>query len=57
MRVKFSTNLWATDFEIGLLLNFGPKPEFKRFLLDNQHKKIRVHPCESVVSTEERANR
>jgi len=42
--------LRATDFETGLLLNFGPKPQFKRFLLDNQHKKIRVYPCESVVS-------
>ena len=32
-----------------LLLNFGAKPEFKRFLFDNEHKKIRIAPCESVV--------
>ena len=24
--------LKATDFKVGLLLNFGPKPEFKRFV-------------------------
>jgi GxxExxY protein len=41
--------LQATSMEVALLLNFGPKPQFKRFLLDNQKKKIRVHPCESVV--------
>jgi GxxExxY protein len=43
--------LRATDFEVGLLLNFGPKPQFKRFLLDNNKKKIRVNPCESVVDS------
>jgi GxxExxY protein len=43
--------LRATDFEVGLLLNFGPKPHFKRFLLDNHQKKVRVHPCESVVES------
>jgi GxxExxY protein len=47
--------LRATDFEIGLLFNFGPKPQFKRFLLDNQQKTIRVHPCESVVESWEAA--
>jgi GxxExxY protein len=30
--------LRATDIEIGLLLNFGPKPEFKRLLFDNARK-------------------
>ena len=43
--------LKATTIEVGFLLNFGPKPEFKRFMLDNQQKKIRVNPCESVVSS------
>ena len=42
--------LKSTQIEVGFLLNFGTKPEFKRFLLDNEQKKIRVHPCESVVS-------
>ena len=30
--------LRATDVEVGLLLNFGPKPEFKRLLFDNSRK-------------------
>jgi GxxExxY protein len=43
--------LRATSLEVGLLFNFGPKPQFKRFLLDNQQKQIRVHPCKSVVGS------
>ena len=43
--------LRATDFEVGLLLNFGPKPQFKSFLLDNKQKRIRLYPCESVVGS------
>lgn len=31
--------LKATDKEVGLLLNFGPKPTFKRFYFDNPRKK------------------
>jgi GxxExxY protein len=42
--------LKATALEVALLLNFGGKPEFKRFVLDNEEKKIRVVPRESVVS-------
>ena len=42
--------LKATPLEVGFLLNFGPKPEFKRFVFDNEEKRIRVIPCESVVS-------
>jgi GxxExxY protein len=30
--------LKATDIEIGLLLNFGIKPEFRRLLFDNPRK-------------------
>jgi GxxExxY protein len=30
--------LKATDFEVGLLLNFGKKPEFKRRIFSNSHK-------------------
>ncbi|MCK4357922.1 MAG: GxxExxY protein [Candidatus Cloacimonetes bacterium] len=33
--------LKATNIEIGLLLNFGTKPEFKRFIYDNYRKNIR----------------
>jgi GxxExxY protein len=36
--------LRATDFEIGLIMNFGPKPEFRRMLFDNQRKLLREMP-------------
>src|SRR6185369_10586335 len=32
--------LRATTIEVGLLLNFGPKPEFKRLAFDNSRKRI-----------------
>ena len=32
--------LRATEIEVGLLLNFGPRPEFKRVAYDNSRKKI-----------------
>ena len=35
--------LRATDIEVGLLLNFGPKPHFKRFVFENSRKGIRVY--------------
>jgi GxxExxY protein len=44
-------HLRATTIEVALLFNFGPQPQFKRFLLDNQPKKIRLYPCESVVES------
>lgn len=30
--------LKATPYEVGLLLNFGPKPEHRRLILDNSRK-------------------
>ncbi len=33
--------LKATDKEVGLLLNFGKKPEFKRKIFENEYKKLR----------------
>jgi GxxExxY protein len=30
--------LRATPYEVGLLLNFGPKPEFRRRVMDNSRK-------------------
>jgi GxxExxY protein len=33
--------LRATEIEIGLLMNFGPKPEFRRFIYDNERKSRR----------------
>ena len=34
--------LRATNIEVALLLNFGPKPQFRRFVFDNLRKGIRV---------------
>ena len=41
--------LRATDIEVGLLLNFGPEPEFKRVVFDNNRKGIRVDLRKSAV--------
>jgi GxxExxY protein len=41
--------LRATEVEVGLLLNFGVRPQFRRLLFDNERKKIRENPCESVA--------
>ena len=37
--------LRATEIEIGLLLNFGVRPEIKRKIFDNPRKKIRENLC------------
>lgn len=36
--------LRATEIEVGLLLNFGNKPEFKRLVFDNRRKKPFSNP-------------
>jgi len=41
--------LRATEVEVGLLLNFGIRPQFRRLLFDNERKKIGENPCESVA--------
>jgi GxxExxY protein len=41
--------LRATEIEVGLLLNFGLKPDFKRLIFDNPRKAIRGNPCLSVA--------
>jgi GxxExxY protein len=41
--------LKSTDIEVGLLLNFGLKPQFRRLLFDNERKKISENPCKSVA--------
>lgn len=41
--------LKSTETEVGLLLNFGERPQFRRLLFDNERKKIRGNPCESVA--------
>ena len=35
--------LRSTDYEVGLLLNFGKKPEFKRKIFENK-RKTRINP-------------
>lgn len=42
--------LRATDIEVGLLLNFGEKPQFRRLAYNNERKRIRVDPRESAAS-------
>ena len=32
--------LRATRFEVGLLMNFGPKPKFRRFAYANERKRL-----------------
>jgi GxxExxY protein len=42
--------LRATNIEVGLLLNFGVQPQFRRLVYENERKKIRVHPRESAAT-------
>ncbi|MFZ0731427.1 MAG: GxxExxY protein [Candidatus Sulfotelmatobacter sp.] len=41
--------LRATEFEVGILFNFGSRPQFRRLLFDNERKKVRDNPFESVA--------
>ena len=41
--------LRATEIEVGLLLNFGPKPEFRRLVFENRRKSIRGNPRQSAA--------
>lgn len=43
--------LKATTAEIGMLLNFGERQQFKRLLFDNLRKQIGENPCKSVASS------
>jgi hypothetical protein len=40
----------TTNIEAGLLLNFGRKPEFKRFVYDNKRKNISDDQRRSAAS-------
>jgi GxxExxY protein len=45
--------LKATDAEVGLLLNFGPEPQFARRVLSMQHRRPRASdPRQSATSAE-----
>jgi GxxExxY protein len=41
--------LRATEIEVGLLLNFGLRPEFKRLIFDNPRKSIRGKSHTSIA--------
>jgi GxxExxY protein len=41
--------LKSTEVEIGMLLNFGTRPQFRRLIFDNERKKIRENPWKSVA--------
>jgi GxxExxY protein len=41
--------LKSTEVEVGLLLNVGVHPQFRRLLFDNDRKKIRGNPWKSVA--------
>ncbi len=41
-RVQLLNYLRATEIEVGLLLNFGEKPEFKRVIFDNLKNKLTI---------------
>ena len=41
--------LKSTEVEVGMLLNFGARPQFRRLLFDNEGKKIRENPWKSVA--------
>jgi GxxExxY protein len=41
--------LKSTEVEIGMLLNFGARPQFRRLLFDNERKKLRENPWRSVA--------
>lgn len=38
-----------TEVEIGMLLNFGTRPQFRRLIFDNDRKKIRENPRKSAA--------
>jgi len=47
--VERQKDISATNIEVGLLLNFGRKPEFKRFVYENKRKNIGDNQRKSVA--------
>jgi hypothetical protein len=48
-KAQFLHYLKSTQIEVGVLLNFGLRPQFRRLLFDNDRKNIRENPCKSVA--------
>ena len=44
---QLHNHLRATNLELGLLVNFGPKPQFQRVIFTNDHKRHRVDPSDA----------
>lgn len=44
--------LRATEIEVGLLFNFGPRPQVRRFAFDNERKMIGGHLAKPAGTTE-----
>lgn len=40
--------LKATDIEVGLIFNFGPRPQFRRVILDNERKSQRAAAATNI---------
>ena len=43
--------LRSTEIEVGLLLNFAPRPQVRRLAFDNQRKNISVHLRKSAANS------
>ncbi len=48
--------LRATQIEVGMLFNFGLKPEFKRMVFDNSRKQVRPSLLDTLLSREQSDN-
>lgn len=41
--------LRSTSIEVGLLLNFGPRPQVRRMAFENERKQVSVHLRKSAA--------
>jgi hypothetical protein len=41
--------LKSTEIEVGMLLTFETRPQFRRLVFDNERKKFREYPWKSVA--------